>query len=70
MNDLGKYIFIAGLVIAVVGLILWSGVGRGWLGQLPGDINVKGDGYSFHFPIVACVIISVGLSLFFWLYRR
>jgi hypothetical protein len=47
MNDLVRHIFIVGLVIAAVGLALWSGVGRSWFGQLPGDINVKGAGAVF-----------------------
>jgi hypothetical protein len=39
MNDFGKFLVIAGLLIAAVGILLWSGVGKGWLGKLPGDIN-------------------------------
>jgi len=70
MNDLGKYIFIAGLVIAAIGLVLWSGLGRGWFGQLPGDINVKGGSYSFHFPIVTCIVVSIVLTLLSWLIRK
>lgn len=70
MNDFGKYVFFAGLVMAAVGLVLWSGLGRGWFGQLPGDINVKGDNYSFHFPIVTCIVISIVLTLLSWLFRK
>jgi hypothetical protein len=70
MNDLGRYIFMVGLVIAALGLILWSGFGRGWFGQLPGDINVKGDNYSFHFPVVTCIIVSIVLTLLSWLFRK
>ncbi len=70
MNDLGKYLFFGGLVMAVVGLLIWSGFGRGWLGQLPGDINVKGDRYSFHFPLVTCIVISIVLTLLSWLFRK
>jgi hypothetical protein len=39
MNDLGKLLVIVGLLIAVVGALLWSGLGKSWLGRLPGDIN-------------------------------
>lgn len=70
MNDLGKFFVIVGLLIAAVGALLWSGVGRGWLGRLPGDINyTKGD-FSFHFPIVTCLIVSVVLTLLLWLFRK
>jgi len=37
MNELGKVLVIVGIVIAVVGALLWSGIGKGWLGRLPGD---------------------------------
>jgi len=59
MPDLGKLLVIIGLLIAAVGALLWSGLGRSWLGRLPGDIHYKGDNFSFHFPIVTCLLISV-----------
>jgi len=70
MNDLGKVIFIFGVVIAVIGLLMWTGVGKGWLGKLPGDINYSRDNVSFHFPIVTCLIVSVVLTLIMWLLRK
>jgi hypothetical protein len=70
MNDLGKVIFIFGMVIAVIGLLLWTGVGKGWFGKLPGDINYSRDNFSFHFPLVTCLIISAVLTLILWLMRK
>ena len=70
MNDLGKLIFFMGVAIAVVGLLMWMGVGRGWLGKLPGDINYSRDNFSFHFPLVTCLIISLVLTLIMWLMRK
>ena len=70
MNDVGKLLVIAGLVLAAVGALLWSGVGRGWLGRLPGDINYSKGNFSFHFPIVTCVLVSAVLTLLFWLLRK
>jgi hypothetical protein len=70
MPELGKLLVILGLVIAAIGALLWSGVGRGWLGRLPGDIHYKGDNFSFHFPIVTCLLISLILSLILWLFRK
>lgn len=70
MNDLGKLLVIVGLLIAVVGVLLWSGIGKGWLGRLPGDINYTKDNFSFHFPIVTCLIVSVVLTLLLWLFRK
>jgi hypothetical protein len=70
MNDLGKLIFFVGLAIAVIGLLMWMGVGRGWFGKLPGDINYSRGNFSFHFPLVTCLIISVVLTLIMWLMRK
>jgi Protein of unknown function (DUF2905) len=70
MNEMGKLLVIAGLVLAAVGALLWSGFGKGWLGRLPGDIHVSRDGFHFYFPIVTCLLISAALSLLLWLFRR
>jgi DUF2905 family protein len=70
MNDLGKLLFITGLVLAVVGLLLWTGTGKGWLGKLPGDINYTKGNFSFHFPLVTCILLSLLLTLILWLFRK
>jgi uncharacterized protein YybS (DUF2232 family) len=70
MNDLGKFLVIVGLLIAAVGVLLWSGFGRAWLGRLPGDINYSKGNFSFHFPIVTCLFVSVVITLLFWLFRK
>jgi len=70
MNDLGKFLVIAGVLIAAIGALIWSGLGRGWIGRLPGDIHYKGDNFSFHFPIVTCLLLSLILSLILWLFKK
>jgi uncharacterized protein YybS (DUF2232 family) len=70
MNDLGKVLVVVGMVIAVVGLLMWSGIGRGWFGRLPGDINYTRPNFSFHFPIATCLILSLFLTLLVWLVRK
>ena len=72
MPELGKTLVVVGLLIAAVGALLWSGVGRGWSGHLPGDIhytNPKGN-FSFHFPIITCLLVSLILTLVLWLFRK
>ncbi len=59
-----------GLLIAGVGFLLWIGLGKGWLGQLPGDIRVSRGSFSFYFPLMTCIVVSVVISLLFWLFRR
>ncbi len=70
MADLGKFLVMAGLLLAAVGALLWSGLGKGWLGRLPGDINYSKDDVSFHFPILTCLLISVILTLLMWIFRK
>lgn len=70
MNDLGKFMVIAGVVLAAFGALLWSGFGRGWLGRLPGDIHFQKGNVGFYFPIVTCLLLSLILSLILWAIRR
>jgi uncharacterized protein YybS (DUF2232 family) len=70
MNDFDKFLVIAGLLIAAIGALLWAGFGKGWLGRLPGDVNYSKGDFSFHFPIVTCLLISVVLTLLMWLFRK
>jgi hypothetical protein len=70
MPEIGKLLVFVGLAIVVVGALLWSGVGKGWLGQLPGDVNVSKGNFSFHFPIVTCIVISILLTVILRLFRK
>jgi hypothetical protein len=63
MNDIGKFLVIAGISIAVLGALLWAGIGKGWLGRLPGDIHYTRGNFSFHFPLVTCLLLSALLTL-------
>jgi uncharacterized protein YybS (DUF2232 family) len=70
MTDLRKMLVIAGLVVAGIGLLLWSGVGKGWFGRLPGDLHYSKGNFSFYFPVVTCILLSVILSFILWLFRK
>jgi len=70
MPELGKMLVILGAIIVLVGLALWSGVGAGWFGRLPGDIRIQRGHFGFYFPIVTCIILSIVLSLLFALFFR
>ncbi len=68
MNEVGKLLVVTGLLIAAVGAVLWSG--RGWIGHLPGDLHYTRGSFSFYFPIVTCVLLSILLTLLLWLFRK
>ena len=61
---------VVGLVCVAAGALLWSGLGRSWLGRLPGDIHYTRGNFSFYFPVVTCLLLSVLLTLILWLFRR
>lgn len=74
MNEsLGKFLFIAGIIIAAAGLLF---IYRDsiplirHLGKLPGDIYIKKEGFSFYFPIVTCILLSALVSFVFYLVNR
>jgi hypothetical protein len=70
MNEVGKFLVIAGLLLVAVGALLWSGFGKGWLGRLPGDIQYSKGDFHFYFPILTCLILSAILTLLMWLFRK
>jgi hypothetical protein len=62
-------LIIFGLVLVAAGL-LWPFIGRLGLGRLPGDIVIERPGFSFYFPLMTSLVISVVLSVILWLVNR
>ncbi len=71
MNGLGRPLIILGLILVATGLaISFSSRFPTWLGRLPGDIHIRRANFSFHFPLMTCLLISAILSIIMWLFRR
>lgn len=70
MSDLARMLIIIGVLLVVVGLALLLVPKIPWLGRLPGDLVIKRENFSFYFPLATCILISVILSLIFWLFRK
>ena len=70
MSDLGRILIVFGVVLVAVGLLLQLSGKLPWLGRLPGDLRIEREHFSFYFPITTSILISVVLSLLFWLFRR
>jgi len=64
-----RTLIILGVVLIVLGL-LWPWLTKLGLGRLPGDIVIEREGFRLHFPLMTSLIVSVVLSLLFWLFRR
>jgi hypothetical protein len=70
MRELGKFGVIIGIIMTLVGLVIWSGIAPKWLGRLPGDIRIEREHSAFYFPVVTCIILSIVLSLLLSIFRR
>lgn len=66
----GKLLIVIGLLLVFIGLFFVLGGKIPWIGKLPGDIRVERENFSFYFPLGTCILVSVILSLLFWLFRR
>ena len=69
-SSLGKGLILFGLLIAAVGVLLLFSEKLGWIGRLPGDVTIRRENFTVHFPLTTCLIISVLLSLLFWRFRK
>ncbi|MHB0997931.1 MAG: DUF2905 family protein [Armatimonadota bacterium] len=74
-TSIGKIIIIIGLAIVVFGAVVLviSKLTGGRGGLLPGDIVIRKDNVTIYFPIISSIVISLILTLIFWLvsvYRR
>ncbi|MBI5100203.1 MAG: DUF2905 domain-containing protein [Nitrospirae bacterium] len=71
MAELGKYLLIIGIVIAATGAcLLFFKNGIPFLGKLPGDIIIQRKNFTFYFPVVTSILISILLSLIFYFLGR
>ena len=66
---MNRFLVLIGLVLVAAGL-LWPYLVRLGFGRLPGDIAIRGEHGGFYFPIVTCLVISLVLSVIFWLAGR
>jgi hypothetical protein len=64
---MGKTLVLIGLGIAALGVLVMLGVP---FGRLPGDVYIRRGSFSFYFPIVTSIVLSVLVTLLFALFRR
>lgn len=75
LSTLGKWVALAGICLVVLGLLIWLAGKFGLpFGNLPGDIRVQRPGWSFNFPLMTCIVLSIVLTvvanLILWFIRR
>ncbi len=70
LGPLGKMLILLGVFIILIGFLLLIGEKIPWIGRLPGDIIIKKKNFTFYFPIVTSILISIILTLLFALFRK
>ncbi|MCX7797017.1 MAG: DUF2905 domain-containing protein [Melioribacter sp.] len=70
LQTLGKFLILGGLIMLVLGLLIsfWDKIPL--VGKMPGDILIKGKNFTFYFPIVTSLILSIIISLILYLLRK
>jgi len=69
LRELGRTLLVLGALLVFIGTLLYFGGKLPLrLGRLPGDIIYLGEHTTFYFPIITCLLLSLGLSLLFWLF--
>lgn len=66
---MAKWLITIGIICVALGL-LWPILSKLGLGRLPGDIHVEKESFQFFAPITTSIIISVVLTLIFWIFRK
>jgi Protein of unknown function (DUF2905) len=71
MADFGKLLIIFGAILLVAGIVVIL-LGRTHfpLGRLPGDFFYRGKNTTFYFPLATCLLLSVILSVLFYVIGR
>jgi len=69
MTEMGRLLIVAGAIVILAGLA-FAGFGKLGLGKLPGDIVLRRGNVRLYIPLVSSLLISLGLSLIFWLLQK
>ena len=69
LQQLGKVLLVVSVGLALGGVLLWL-LGKAGLGSLPGDIRLQGENWSCFIPIATSILLSLLLTLAFWLLSR
>jgi len=64
-----RFLILFGILLVIVGLA-WPWISKLAWGRLPGDISIERENFSFHFPLMTCLIVSLLLTLLLWWWRK
>jgi hypothetical protein len=69
-DSFGKTLMLFGVILLIVGALLHFGGKFTSLGRLPGDIHIEGKNFSFYFPIVTSILVSIILTVILNIFTR
>ncbi|HUL66556.1 MAG TPA: DUF2905 domain-containing protein [Burkholderiaceae bacterium] len=64
-----RFLILFGILLVILGLA-WPWISKLPWGRLPGDISIERENFSFHFPLMTCLIVSAVITLILWLWRK
>jgi hypothetical protein len=67
--NVSRLLIVAGAILVIAG-VAWPFLTRLGLSRLPGDIMVERGNFRFYFPLATSLLVSIALTLLFWLFRR
>ncbi|MBW1670632.1 MAG: DUF2905 domain-containing protein [Deltaproteobacteria bacterium] len=70
LPEFGKILLILGILFVVIGLFLMLGPKIPFLGKLPGDFMVRRGNFTLYFPLATSIILSIVLTLIFFIFRK
>jgi len=70
MQDLGRFLIVLGAAAVLIGVLLVLAPRIPWLGRLPGDVLIRRGTFTFYFPLVTCLVVSIILTLILNLFWR
>jgi hypothetical protein len=70
IQHIGKFLVIFGVIIIAIGGLLLLAGRIPWIGKLPGDIFIQKKNFTFYFPLATSIILSLFLTLIFWLFGK
>jgi hypothetical protein len=71
MEQFGKIFVVTGIIIILVGLIVWFfGDKLTWFGNLQGDVKIEKGKFRFYAPITSMLLISIVISVIVFLIRK
>lgn len=69
-QEIGKFLLIIGILLIIIGGVFLLAGKIPFVGKLPGDIIIRRKNFTFYFPLATSILISIILTLLFWLFGR